>query len=37
MVKTMSIENMRTYQQRVYNLWIKGVDKGIYYGYQVGK
>ncbi|HFO0498168.1 TPA: hypothetical protein ACHIJK_002191 [Staphylococcus aureus] len=36
MVKTMSIENMRTYQQRVYNLWIKGVDKGIYCGYQVG-
>ncbi|MDQ7108506.1 hypothetical protein, partial [Staphylococcus aureus] len=26
MIKTMSIENMRTYQQRVNNLWIKGVD-----------
>lgn len=33
----MSIENMRTYQQRVYNLWIKGVDNVIYCGYHVGK
>ncbi|HCD4861768.1 hypothetical protein, partial [Staphylococcus aureus] len=30
MIKTMSIENMRTYQQRVNNLWIKGVDNVIY-------
>ncbi|HDB6652713.1 TPA: hypothetical protein PAV79_001247 [Staphylococcus aureus] len=37
MIKTMSIENMRTYQQRVYNLWIKGVDNVIYCGYRVGK
>ncbi|HDC7640431.1 TPA: hypothetical protein RTX70_001697 [Staphylococcus aureus] len=37
MIKTMSIENMRTYQQRVNNLWIKGVDNVIYCGYQVGE
>ncbi|HCY3122224.1 TPA: hypothetical protein O1L16_002032 [Staphylococcus aureus] len=37
MIKTMSIENMCTYQQRVYNLWIKCVDNVIYCGYQVGK
>ncbi|MBU7100992.1 hypothetical protein [Staphylococcus aureus] len=37
MIKTMSIENMRTYQQRVNNLCIKGVDSVIYCGYQVGK
>ncbi|HDG8341141.1 TPA: hypothetical protein PBS27_002523 [Staphylococcus aureus] len=30
MIKTMSIENMCTYQQRVNNLWIKGVDNVIY-------
>ncbi|MFO7021676.1 hypothetical protein MXD86_10465, partial [Staphylococcus aureus] len=35
MIKTMSIENMSTYQQRVYNWWIKGVDNFIYCGYQV--
>ncbi|WP_141062674.1 hypothetical protein, partial [Staphylococcus aureus] len=32
MIKTMSIENMRTYQQRVNNLWIKGVGNVIYCG-----
>ncbi|HIH1304396.1 TPA: hypothetical protein ACYIVX_001241 [Staphylococcus aureus] len=37
MIKTMSIENMCTYQQRVNNLWIKGVDNVIFFGYQVGK
>ncbi|WP_258917832.1 hypothetical protein [Staphylococcus aureus] len=26
-----------SYQQRVNNLWIKGVDNVIYCGYQVGK
>ncbi|MGT2357601.1 hypothetical protein ACVPOS_16320 [Staphylococcus aureus] len=37
MIKTMSIENMRTYQQRVNNLSIKGVDNVIYCGYQVNR
>ncbi|RZH82742.1 hypothetical protein EIG95_10240, partial [Staphylococcus aureus] len=37
MIKTMSIENMRTYQKRVNNLWIKGVDNVINCVYQVGK